>query len=118
MSSSPADRAAHAYVEAINANDLEALIALFAPDAEMIHPFGVYVGHDDLREFYGDMVLPAETRITVLRQVAEGPVAVIEIEARSPHAPEQPQHAVDLFEVDGQGRIAALRVYYRNFDLG
>jgi len=118
MSIERALEAAEAYVQSINAGDLDALIGLFAPEATLMHPFGDYAGHDALREFYGDMVLPAETKLTVHRRLAEGALAVIEVSALSPHAPETPQFAIDLFEVDAEGKITSLCVYYRNFDLG
>jgi predicted SnoaL-like aldol condensation-catalyzing enzyme len=113
-----AKQAGLAYVDAINAGDLDALLRLFAGDARLTHPFGVYEGHEELSEFYGDMVIPAETRLTVHRVAAEGRLAVLEISALSPHAPETPQYAVDLFEIDDEGKVRELAVYYRNFDLG
>lgn len=118
MEQNKAKQAALAYVEAINARDLDALLTLFAEDARLRHPFGVYEGREELSEFYGDMVIPAETTLTIHRVVAEGSLAAVEISALSPHAPDTPQYALDLFEIDDAGKVSELAVYYRNFDLG
>ena len=118
MARARASEVAAAYVEAINGQRLDDLIGLFAEGAKLTHPFGVFDGHDALREFYGDMVLPADTKLTVESVVVEGSRAVLELSARSPLAPDTPQYAIDLFEIDAHGKIAELRIYYRNFDVG
>jgi len=109
--------AAHGYVHAINALDLARLIDLFAVDATLIHPYGVFSGHEKLSEFYGGLVIPAQTRLTITRTVADGNSCVIEVTGISPQAPDKPQYAIDVFEVDAQGKITTLTIYYRNFDL-
>jgi hypothetical protein len=110
-------KAAHGYAAAINALDLPQLIALFATDATLVHPFGVFSGHDKLSEFYGGLVIPAKTHLDITRTVADGNFCVIEVTGISPQAPDKPQYAIDVFEVDAQGRITNLTIYYRNFDL-
>lgn len=109
--------AAHGYVGAINALDVEQLIELFAADATLVHPFGVFSGHAKLGEFYGGLVIPAKTRLSVTRTVADQNTCVIEVTGISPQAPDKPQYAIDVFEVDAHGKITTLTIYYRNFDL-
>src|SRR5437870_3894466 len=57
---SRAREAAQAYVDAVNAADLDGLLDLFAKDAVLRHPSGVYEGIDALAGFYGDVVFPAQ----------------------------------------------------------
>lgn len=109
--------AAHGYVNAINALDLAQLINLFATDATLVHPFGVFSGHEKLSEFYGGLVIPAQTQLKITRTIADGNVGVIEVTGISPQAPDKPQFAIDVFDVDSQGKITTLTIYYRNFDL-
>lgn len=113
----PSTAAALGYASAINAQDLDALIALFADDGELVHPFGVFAGRQKLAEFYGGLVMPAATKLTVTRTITEGNCCTLEVVGVSPQAPDKPQYAVDIFEVDGAGLITSLRIYYRNFDL-
>lgn len=112
-----ARRAAHAYIQAINGKQLDSLLALFADDGELVHPFGVFTGKASLAEFYGGLVMPADTQLTVLREATEGRVCCIEVVGVSPQAVDKPQYAIDLFEVNAQGRVQNLSIYYRNFDL-
>jgi hypothetical protein len=109
--------AAHGYVNAINALDLAQLINLFAADATLVHPYGVFSGHDKLSEFYGGLVIPAKTQLGISRTVGDGNACVIEVTGISPQAPDKPQYAIDVFEVNDAGKITTLTIYYRNFDL-
>ena len=115
-----ADKARHAalaYVECINTKDLDRLLALFADNGRLNHPFGLFDGKDKLAEFYGGLVMLADTVLSTGRIAAEGSVCSIEVIGRSPQAPDKAQYAVDLFEVNEQGLITELAIYYRNFDL-
>lgn len=109
--------AARAYCDCINRKDLEGLLAIFSEDGELVHPFGVFSGKPKLAEFYGGLVMLADTQLTVTREAAEGTLCTIEVVGISPQAPDKPQYAVDLFEVDAQGLVKNLSIYYRNFDL-
>lgn len=112
-----AKQAALNYVEAINTKNLDMLLNQFADDGKLTHPFGLFEGKDKLAEFYGGIVMHADTTVTVHRSSAEGHVAVIEVSAVSPQAPDTPQWALDLFEVNDDGKIIDLAIYYRSFDL-
>jgi len=111
---SDAKKVAEAYVEHINAKNLEGLLALFSDDGELVHPFGVFSGKEKLEEFYGGIVMHADTVLSVSAMVAEGNSAVAEVAGVSPQAPDQAQYALDLFELNGEGKISSLRIYYRN----
>lgn len=112
-----AKRAAHTYVACINNKNLEGLLSLFAEDAELVHPFGVFSGKQKLSEFYGGLVMLADTQLTVAREAAENNICCVEVIGVSPQAPDQPQYAMDVFEVDTSGLVKNLSIYYRNFDL-
>ncbi|HQQ63544.1 MAG TPA: nuclear transport factor 2 family protein [Pseudomonadales bacterium] len=109
--------AALAYVECINTKNLERLLALFADNGRLVHPYGLFEGKDKLAEFYGGLVMLADTQLSVGRVAAEGKVATAEVTGVSPQAPDKPQYAIDLFEVNDAGKIVELAIYYRNFDL-
>jgi hypothetical protein len=109
--------AAHNYVAAINHKNLENLMAIFADDAELVHPFGVFAGKQKLVEFYGGLVMLADTQLSVARESAENTICCIEVIGISPQAPDKPQYAIDLFEVNAEGLVKNLSIYYRNFDL-
>ena len=113
MSTSPRD-VVDAYCDAINAKDLDALLALFADDAVLQHPIGTFEGPAKLREFYGGIVMKADTKLTVGARAADGNVAIAEVTGVSPAAPDQPQHACDVFCLDDDGRVSRLSIYYRN----
>lgn len=109
--------AALSYVECINTKNLPRLLALFAEDGALNHPFGYFQGKAKLEEFYGGLVMKADTQLTVGRIAAEGKVCTVEVTGRSPQAPDKAQYAIDLFEVNEQGLVKELAIYYRNFDL-
>ena len=109
--------AAHGYVDAINNKNLEKLMDIFANDAELVHPFGVFSGKQKLVDFYGGLVMLADTQLTVARESAENNICCVEVIGVSPQAPDKPQYAVDLFEVNAEGLVKNLSIYYRNFDL-
>ena len=111
---SRAREAAQAYVDAVNAADLDGLLDLFAKDAVLRHPSGVYEGVDALAGFYGDIVFPAKACLTVTRLLADGPLAMFELSATSPLAePGASRDVLDSLTVDDDGRIVTLDVYYR-----
>lgn len=109
--------AAYNYIAAINNKNLENLMAIFSEDAELVHPFGVFVGKQKLVEFYGGLVMLADTKLAVTRESAENNICCVEVIGISPQAPGKPQYAIDLFEVNAEGLVENLSIYYRNFDL-
>lgn len=109
--------AARTYVEAINGKQLEVLLDLFAGDGTLEHPFGHFAGRKALSDFYGGLVMLADTQLSIRSELAEGQACAVEVVAISPQAPDKPQYALDLFEVNAAGKVQRLSIYYRNFDL-
>jgi ketosteroid isomerase-like protein len=103
-----------AYVRAVNAADLGALLELFTGDATLVHPIGTFSGAEELRGFYRDVVLAGQAQLSVGDVLAEGKLAMAELVATSPLDPDAGAvHAVDVFRVDEQGLIERLEIYYR-----
>lgn len=109
-----ATRAALTWVEHINAKALQPLLDLFAADAKLIHPYGLFEGKDTLAEFYGGLVMLADTALSVSSVTKESNRCVIAVTAVSPQAPGKAQYALDLFGVDEAGLIVELAIYYRS----
>lgn len=110
MRGSPARRAAEAYVESVNAGDVDGLVELFADDAVLFHPLGLFQGREALRQFYGENVLAFAPTVTASQWVADGPDCVFELEANVEGGS---SHAIDHLTVDGDGRIVRMAIGYR-----
>ena len=103
-----------AYVEAINRRDLDDLTARFAGGAVLVHPLGTFDGTDEIAGFYRDVVLAGQAVVRAGDILADGPLVMAEIVASSPLDPDAGHaHAVDVFRLDDDGRIARLEIYYR-----
>ncbi|MFC5832702.1 nuclear transport factor 2 family protein [Nonomuraea insulae] len=59
---------ARAYVDAVNARDLDALVSAFAPDAEIIDVSRSIRGHDAIREWAGDEVIGGTLRVVSIAE--------------------------------------------------
>nr|SBO98567.1 hypothetical protein BN4615_P8083 [Nonomuraea gerenzanensis] len=67
------DGAAQAYVDAVNAGDLDALVASFATDAEIIDVSRSIKGHDAIRRWAGDEVIGGTLRVlSIAERRADG----------------------------------------------
>lgn len=67
------DRAAQGYVDAVNAGDLDALVASFAPDAEIIDVSRSIQGHDAIRQWAGNEVIGGTLRVlSIAERRADG----------------------------------------------
>lgn len=111
----PLEAVVHAYVRALNEQDLEAIVALYADDATVEDPVGTEPvrGREAIRAFYARSVaLPLQVRL-------EGPVRVAGRECafafsvgvvyegrRSTFRP------IDTFRFDDAGRIVQMRAYF------
>lgn len=103
-----------AYAAAIDASDLAALTALFDPGATLVHPIGTYDGIDAIRDFYDQVVLAGQARLSIGDVLAEGPLVMAEIAATSPLDPNAGSaYAIDVFRLADDGRIRRLEIYYR-----
>lgn len=104
---------ARRYVRAVNDADADALMALFADDAVLHHPTGVYEGPTGIRQFYESLVFAGRAELVPARLLDGDGVAMLELTASSPldgHA--NVVRTLDVFDVNDQGRITRLTVYY------
>lgn len=108
--SSPARRAAEQYVAHVNARDLDALVAGFAPGAVVLHPLGTFSGAEAIRSFYSDNILPHAPALTATGWVVEDSVCAFELEAVTAG---RSSHAIDHCTVDDTGRITRMVIAYR-----
>ena len=109
---SAARSAAERYVEAVNAADIQAMMALFAPDAVLKHPTGTYDSSEKIRGFYENIVFRGQAQVTRTKLLDEDGFSMMEMYAVSPFRPDYKQYAVDVFEVDAQGLVTQLSIYY------
>src|SRR5579863_8766090 len=102
-----AERAAAEYLAAVNGADLQGLDALFADDAVLEHPAGLFSGSGSIVSFYRESVLGLGTTLTAVSTTCEGRRCVVEVVGRSPLG-EEVVHACDIFDVDDAGRIVSM----------
>ncbi|AQZ60729.1 hypothetical protein BKM31_03685 [[Actinomadura] parvosata subsp. kistnae] len=62
------DGAARAYVDAVNAGDLDALVAAFAPEAEIIDVTRSIKGHDAIRTWADNEVIGGTLRVLAIAE--------------------------------------------------
>jgi hypothetical protein len=108
---------AQRYVEAMNAADIDAMMALFAPDAVMRHPSGVYADRDAIRDFFVEIAFGNAARLRSIELLEHADMAWLEVEAESSVTPGR-QRVVDVFRLDERGRITDLGIYSGNIVAG
>ena len=103
------------YVDAVNAGDGDALLALFADGAVLHHPLGTYTGREELRGFYDSVVFQGQAVTTLLsvEAIAGGELALLSATSRVSEPDAKPLHAADVFRLDADGLITDLQIYYR-----
>ena len=102
------------YVEAVNDADVDALMALFAEDAVLQHPMGVFTDPEGMAGFYTDVVFAGRAVTEIVTTARDGNREWVEIEATSPLSEDGRRvYAADLFELDDAGLISRLAIYYR-----
>jgi ketosteroid isomerase-like protein len=105
---------AERYVDAVNAADIESLLSLFADDATLRNPSGIYEGKEAIRGFYEGVVLAGQAIVTIDTQFNLDGVDIVQLSATS-HLAEKDApvlHAADVFVIS-DGRIDELDIYYR-----
>ena len=105
-------KTALALFEALNNADIEAALSAYAESAVLNHPFGRFSGKQAIRDFYTGTVLAAKTVVTVGATLEQGQACGVQLTAVSPLAPDNQQRAFDYIEVDEDGLIKELTVYY------
>jgi steroid delta-isomerase len=105
------------YMQAMNSNDREGYVALFADDGTMEDPVGSEIrrGHDAIRELW-DEIHSLSPTITLM---LTGPVRVAGSELAFPMEAVSDVGGttmivdiIDVFRVDDDGRIAAMRAFW------
>jgi steroid Delta-isomerase len=101
------------YVEAVNAGDLETVVALFADDAQLLNPFGHFTGTEPVRGFYEKTIFAVTPRVTAAGWIEEGNRIAFELEARV-DGYDAVQYAMDHLTVAADGEhIGRMALYYR-----
>lgn len=105
----------HAYVAALNAADLDALVALFAPDATVEDPVGSppHVGHAAIRAFYaGSVALGLDVAL-------EGDVRAVANEAAfafrvglTMNGQALTIRPIDVFRFNDAGQVVSMRAFF------
>jgi ketosteroid isomerase-like protein len=101
---------AEAYVDAVNAVDLDGLVELFAEGAVLDHAFGTFEGREAIRTFYADNVLAFTPQVTSSDWLEQGRTVTFHLEAGVDGAVSQ---TVDHLTVDDAGLITHLAVGFR-----
>jgi steroid delta-isomerase len=107
---------AEAYVAASNANDKEAVLALFAPDAVWFDPVGQppHAGHDGVGEFYDQSRALADRIELKLNDVivcAGEAAMVLEIHVFMGEGG-MIMDCVETLEVDDNGKISGMKAFW------
>lgn len=107
--------AVEAYIRALNAGDLDGIVALYAEDAVVEDPVGSPPkrGLEDIRAFYA-----ASLRLP-LQVALEGPVRCVANEAAfafsvrfAYQGRDTTIRPIDVFRFDANGRIAQMRAFF------
>lgn len=121
--SHPARRAAIASVEAIEAGDRAAWLALFAPDAVVADPVGPspfdpegngHQGPEAIAAFYDTVVASAQVRFAIRESYAAGAECanVGTITSTFPDGSAGVVDGVYVYRVDDEGRLESIRAYW------
>ena len=107
---------AEAYIAASNANDKEAVLAQFAPDAVWFDPVGQppHVGHAGVGEFYDQTrALADKVEMKVVNLIAAGSEAAMILEIHVTMGDGgMVMDCVETLEVNDDGKIAGMKAYW------
>ncbi len=112
MASSPRE-VAEAYWRAECSRDIEAIMAHFHDDAELIAPGARLRGHDEIRRFYEDAIAQFPgLEVTIVHELTVGDEGCFEWEAVmiDHDGARHSQSGANVIRVSG-GRLARVRVY-------
>ncbi|MEU5994917.1 nuclear transport factor 2 family protein [Spirillospora sp. NPDC047418] len=102
------------YGEAVDEADLTGLMSLFADDAVLHHPVGTYTGAEAMSGFFRDVVFTGRAVTKIATSCGDDHRERVETEATSPLSQDGGQvHAVDVFDLNGEGRDSRLAICYR-----
>lgn len=114
--------AMRAYVERLNAGDLDGIMALYADDATVEDPVGADVrrGAAEIRAFYDQAVASnAKLRIVGPQCGSAGGFAAmpIEVSVAPPGAPKMLIGAIETMRFNDAGKIVEMRAFWGNEDM-
>ena len=100
------------YFAAIRGRDIEALMALYAPDATFILPDGQkFHGADAIRTMHLGVFAASAPIPSPGQKIVAATAAAVEIEARLPDG--SVRQTTNHYTLDGNGKIARLSVYMK-----
>jgi steroid Delta-isomerase len=109
------EAAVHAYVAAFDRGDPDAVVALFAPDANVEDPIGspAHVGHDAIRAFYAaSMQTGAKLRLDGPVRIAGNHAAFAFTVHLHWQGKDQRVEVIDTFAFDDAGKVREMRAYF------
>ncbi len=115
------EAAVHAYVRALNAGDLDAIVALYAEGAEVEDPVGSMPkrGLEEIRAFYAvstqlrlEVALEGQVR-AVGNEAAFAFSVTFEVQGRRTTI-----RPIDLFRFDAHGKIVQMRAFFGAANIG
>ena len=105
----------HRYIAALNARDLDAIVALYAPDARVEDPVctPVKVGAEEIRAFYAASVaLELEVELEGPVRAAAGEVAFAFRVSFPMDGKRMTVRPIDVLRFDVDGRICQMRAFF------
>jgi hypothetical protein len=110
----PARRAADAYIDAINSARYDAIGALFAVDAVFLSPHGQTVrGRDAIGNFFSEHLSSLRPEVRGRDHVDTETQCVVHIQTKNPETDEFELTAIDHFIVDDAGMVLRMDVFLR-----
>ncbi len=114
--------AMRAYVERINAGDLEGVMALYAGDATVEDPVGVGIcrGTADIRTFYEQaFTRNVKLRIVGPQRGSAGAFAAmpLDVEVDLPGAPKMLVGVIETMRFNEAGKVVEMRAYWGSEDM-
>lgn len=107
--------AVHAYVDALNAGDLDAIVALYADDASVEDPVGSApkVGIEAIRAFYARITaIPLQVTLDDEVRVADSECAFAFSVSFVHEGRRTTIRPIDTFRFDDAGRIVQMRAFF------
>ncbi len=111
-----------AYIECLNAGDLEGVLALFAPDATVEDPVGTgpHQGMDALRAFYG-LALANNARLHLtgpqVGSSSDYAVMPLKVEVAIPDTPVMQINVIETMRFNEAGKVIEMRAYWGQEDM-
>lgn len=110
------------YVEALNAGDLEGVLALYADDATVEDPVGSTVQHgkDAISAFYAQAIVSgAKLTIVGPQRGSAGNAAAmaLDVEVMMPGAPKMLIGVIETMRFDESGKVVAMQAHWGPEDM-